>query len=404
MWIAALLLGIALAGPAAWLLARARAGIEIVELRTTLEHERTAASDKLQTYEDAQRHWEERFKALSTETLSQNQSRFLELAQTQLKPIEETLRRFGEHTQALEQSRQKAYGELSTQVRSLSEGQERLRGETGNLVTALRAPNVRGRWGEIQLKKTVEYAGMVAHCDFVEQSSDRDDEGRLLRPDLIVKLPGGKNVVVDAKAPLAAFLDALNSEDEDLRRTHFQAHARQVREHIVKLGQKRYWAQFTPTPEFVVMFLPDDSFWSAALEHDPSLIEVGPQSGVLPVTPTNLIALLKTIAYGWQQENLAESARSISKLGADLVDRLCVFAKHLGKVGRSLDTAVGSYNEAVGSLETRVLVTARKLQDHGLGADDVPEIAPLERQSRPLLAQELRSETLHELPGAADAA
>lgn len=404
MWIAALVLGIVLAGPAAWLLARARAGIEIARLRTTLEHERTAADDRIEAYENAQREWENRFRELSAETLTQNQARFLELAQTQLRPIEETLKRFGEHTQALEQSRQKAYGELFGQVRALAEGQEKLRSETGNLVTALRAPNVRGRWGEIQLKKAVEMAGLVSHCDFVEQHSDRDDEGRLLRPDLIVRLPGGKNVVVDAKAPLAAFLDALNCEDEDVRRTHFQAHSRQVRDHIVKLGQKRYWAQFAPAPEFVVMFLPDDSFWSAALEHDPALIEVGPANGVLPVTPTNLIGLLKAIAYGWQQENLADGAREISRLGGDLVDRLGVFARHLAKVGRNLDSAVGAYNEAVGSLETRVLVTARKLEQHQLGSTEVPDATPIERHPRPLVAPELRGETVLELPGAADAA
>ena len=423
MWIAALTLGIAVGAAAAWLVARARGETDRARLEAQLHAERASADQKLELVERTQRDWEERFRAVSSETLTRNQSRFLELAQTQLKPIEETLRRFGEHTNALEQSRQKAYGELSGQVRTLTEGQEKLRSETGNLVTALRAPHVRGRWGEIQLKRVVELAGMVSHCDFVEQSSERDDDGRLLRPDLVVRLPGRKNVVVDAKAPLAAYLDALATEDEDARRAHFAAHARQVREHIVKLGQKRYWAQFAPAPEFVVMFLPDDAFWRAALDHDPSLIEAGPEAGVVPVTPTSLIGLLRTIAYTWQQENLADGAREISKLGGDLVDRLGVFARHLSKVGRSLDTAVGAYNEAVGSLETRVLVTARKLEQHQLGSGELTDVQPLERQPRPIVAPELlepelldpallepellehEPQTLLELPGgAADAA
>ncbi len=414
MWIAALTVGIALGvslgAVAAWLVARARGEAQLAHLeaalgaeRATLEAERASAEQKLALVERTQGEWEQRFKALSAETLTKNQSSFLELAQSQLRPIEETLRRFGEHTQSLEQSRQKAYGELHTQVRFLSESQEKLRTETGNLVTALRAPNVRGRWGEIQLKRVVELAGMVAYCDFAEQSSERDPDGRLLRPDLIVKLPGGKNIVVDSKAPLQAFLDGLAADDDDARRAHFVAHARQVRDHLTKLGQKRYWAQFTPTPEFVVMFLPDDSFWRAALDHDPSLIEVGPDNGVLPVTPTMLIGMLRTIAYTWQQENLTESAREISELGGDLVDRLGVFATHLAKVGRTLDSAVGAYNEAVGSLETRVLVTTRKLKEHGLGAKELPEVAPIERTPRPLVAPELvegEPQTLLELPGA----
>jgi DNA recombination protein RmuC len=389
MWIAALTLGIVLGAAAAWLVAGARRAAETARLEAQLEAAFVSSSEKLELVERTQAEWEERFRALSSETLTQNQSRFLELAQTQLKPIEETLRRFGEHTNALEQSRKQAYGELYGQVRTLSEGQEKLRSETGNLVTAMRAPHVRGRWGEIQLKRVVELAGMVAYCDFVEQSSGRDDDGRLLRPDLIVKLPGGKNIVVDAKSPGAAYLDALACEDDDVRRAHFVAHARQVREHIIKLGQKRYWAQFAPAPEFVVMFLPDDSFWRAALDHDPSLIEAGPEAGVLPVTPTSLIGLLRTVAYTWQQENLADGAREISKLGGDLVDRLGVFARHLAKVGRSLDTAVGSYNDAIGSLETRVLVTARKLEQHQLGSEELPDVAPLERQPRPIVAPEL---------------
>ncbi len=261
-------------------------------------------------------------------------------------------------------------------MQSLAEGQERLRSETGNLVKALRAPHVRGRWGEMQLKRVVELAGMVAHCDFVEQSSSADDEGRLLRPDMVVKLAGGKNVVVDAKAPLAAYLDALEAEDEATRRAHLQTHARQVRDHVTKLAAKRYWQQFAPTPEFVVMFLPDETFFRAAADEDPSLHELGPESGVLIASPMTLIALLRAIAYGWQQETVAESAREIGALGRELYERLGTFGKHLSKAGRGLETAVAAYNEAVGSLETRVLVTARKFEQRGAASGELPEAAP----------------------------
>jgi DNA recombination protein RmuC len=241
----------------------------------------------------------------------------------------------------------------------------------------------------MQLKRVVEMAGMLAHCDFVEQASERDGEGRLLRPDLVIRLPGGKSLVIDSKAPLDAYLDAIEAEDDDARRTHMGRHARLVREHMVKLGQKRYWQQFQPAPEFVVMFLGDEAFFRAAVDHDPTLLEAGFDAGVIPASPTTLIALLRTAAHGWQQEVVAESARTVGLLGRDLYDRLGVFAKHFAKVGRSLDTAVGSYNEAVGSFETRILVTARKFPEHGAGSDELPDVAPVERQARPFIAAEL---------------
>jgi DNA recombination protein RmuC len=220
----------------------------------------------------------------------------------------------------------------------------------------------------------------------------------MLRPDLVVKLPGGKNVVVDAKAPLQAYLAGLEAEDDDVRRLALQDHARQVREHIQKLGGKSYWRQFSPTPEFVVMFLPDESFFRAALEHDASLIEVGVDSGVLPASPTTLITLLRTVSYGWQQETVAESARAVSDLGRELYDRLGTMGRHVAKLGRSLDGAVAAYNEAVGSLESRVLVSARKFEAQGITAGDLPELAPLERQARPLQALELADRSAEEQP------
>ena len=347
------------------------------------------------------------FRSLSAEALQQNSDSFLRLAQSQLAPIASTLKTFDEKTTALDQERQRAYGSLIQQVRSLAEGQERLRAETGNLKTALRAPHVRGRWGEIQLRRVVELAGMLAHCDFQEQAATRDGDGALLIPDLVVNLPGGKHVVVDAKAPLAAYLDALEAEDDIVRKNHLQVHARQVADHIAKLGGKRYWQQFEPAPEFVIMFLPDETYFRVACEADSGLLELGPESGVLPSSPTTLIGLLKIFAYAWQQETIAEDAREVASLGRELYERLGVFASHFSKVGRALDTAVGAYNQATGSLERRLLVTARKFEQHGAASGELEAVEPLEKTPLPLTAVELtRAESVQPelLPPAASAA
>ena len=385
MLIAAFVVGAALGGLAVWLVLRERIAVQ------------RRSSDELSTT----------FTALSAEALQRNNDSFLQLARTQLEPIAATLRVFDEKTQALDRERQRAYGTLTEQVKSLAEGQERLRTETGSLRTALRAPHVRGRWGEIQLKRVVELAGMLAHCDFEEQTTATDADGRMLRPDLVVMLPGGKRVVVDAKVPLAAYLDSLEAEDEEGRRSHLQIHARQVRDHVTKLGAKRYWQQFEPAPEFVLMFLPDETFFRAACEADPSLLELGPESGVLPSSPTTLIGLLKVFAYAWQQETIAEDTRKIAVLGRELYERLGLFASHFAKVGRALDTAVGAYNQATGSLERRLLVTARKFEDHGAASGELPLVEPLEKSPVPLTATELtRAESVQAelLPPAADAA
>ena len=397
--IVALIVGVAVGGFAAWVVAHARATADAAPLQAEvarLTAERQGAEERLRALAED----EKRVQALAAEALRQNNTSFLELAQTQFGPIKETLDKFDQQTRELEVSRQKAYGTLFTQVQSLAQGQEKLRTETGNLVKALRAPHVRGRWGEMQLKRVVELAGMVPYCDFVEQSSTSDDEGRLLRPDLVVKLPGGKNVVVDAKAPLNAYLNALEADDEDTRRVQLQAHARQVRDHVTKLAAKAYWRQFEPSPDFVVMFLPDETFFRMAIEQDSTLLELGPENGVLVATPTMLIGLLKTIAHGWQQETVAEKAREIAGLGRDLYERLGTFGRHLAKAGRGLDTAVGAYNEAVASLETRVLVTARKFRETGAVTSDLPETPPIEKVARPIQAAELSAASTLELPPA----
>ncbi|HEX7287735.1 MAG TPA: DNA recombination protein RmuC, partial [Candidatus Angelobacter sp.] len=280
--------------------------------------------------------------------------------------------------------RNEAYGDLKAQVRSLLTTQEKLQAETGNLVKALRTPTVRGRWGEIQLKRVVEIAGMLPYCDFVEQGTVNTESGRI-RPDLIVKLPGGKNVVVDVKTPLEAYLDAVESDDDERRRGKLVQHAAQVRTHLNQLGSKAYWEQFEASPEFVVMFLPGEMFFSAALEQEPGLIEFGVEKKVIPASPTTLIALLKAVAYGWNQEKLARNAHEISMLGKELHDRLRTFAEHVGDVGKGLDDAVESYNKAVGSLESRVLVSARRFAELGAPVTkDIPNLAGIETTTRNL--------------------
>jgi DNA recombination protein RmuC len=385
MWIAAFVAGALLGGLAVWFVLRERIATQ------------RRAGEELET----------RFKAVSAEALQRNNDSFLQLARTQLEPIAQTLKVFDEKTQALDRERQRAYGSLTEQVKALAEGQERLRTETGSLRTALRAPHVRGRWGEIQLKRVVELAGMLPHCDFDEQTTAHDADGRMLRPDLVVHLPGGKHVVIDAKVALDAYLDSLEAGDEEARRAHVQRHARQVRDHITKLGAKRYWQQFEPAPEFVVMFLPDETFFRVACEADAALLELGPESGVLPASPTTLIGLLKVFAYGWQQETIAEDTRKVATLARELYERLGLFASHFAKVGRALDTAVGAYNQATGSFERRLLVTARKFEQHGVASGELPEAQPLDKTTVPLTATELtRAEAVQAelLPPAADAA
>jgi len=340
-------------------------------------------------------------KALAADALARNNESFLTLASSQLetraqavdnlvKPIAESLKQVDAKLGQLELTRQGAYSALTQQVSQLVETQKELRSETGNLVTALRSPQVRGRWGEMQLRRVVEMAGMLAHCDFVEQATVGSVDGGRLRPDVVVSLPGGKRVVVDAKAPLQAYLDALEAKDEDTRRARLADHARQIRDHIAKLSAKSYWSQFDESPEFVVLFIPGETFFSAALEHDPTLIEEGVNQQVILATPTTLIALLRAVAYGWNQETVAESAREVSELGRQLYNRLATLTDHFSKVGRGLESAVRAYNDGVGSFERSVLPGARKLKDHGVSpSSELAELKEIELATRVINTPEL---------------
>jgi DNA recombination protein RmuC len=301
-----------------------------------------------------------------------------------VEPIAESLGEIGSRLEQLEVSRREAYAGLSQQVRSLYESQELLRDQTGNLVTALRNPQARGRWGEMQLRRVVEMAGMLPHCDFEEQSTVTTEDGRI-RPDVVVHLPGSKTVVVDAKVALDAYLAAVEESDDVQCKAKLVQHARQVRTHVDKLAAKSYWTQFSEAPDFVVLFVPGDSLLGAALEHDPGLMEHAVANKVLLATPVTLIALLRAVAYGWQQEALADNARQIADVGREMQDRVLTFVKHFGRVGRSLDRAVEAYNDAAGSLEHRVLVQTRRFAELGVNETEIPAPAPIDKRARSLV-------------------
>jgi len=372
-----------------------QAGKAAVE--ATLDSERRGTEEKLRLLAGASEELKAQFKALATSALESSNASFLQLAkgtlekyqseargelekrekavETMVKPISDSLKQVDEHVRELEKSRAEAYGNLTSQVASLLKTQEALQAETGNLVKAMREPQARGRWGELQLRRCLELAGMLNYCDFREQVTvSRDD--RNLRPDVIVKLPGEKNIVVDAKVPLAAYLAALEAPDDATRKERLTDHARQVRQHIDTLSSKSYWNQFEPTPEFVVLFLPGEVFFRAAMDADAELIEYGVSRKVIVASPTTLIALLRAVAYGWNQKNLAESAREISGEGKKLYQRLSAMAWNFEDIGKRLGGAVESYNKAVGSMERSVFPVARKFPelDRSLSAEDLPDL------------------------------
>ena len=393
---------------------------EIGRMRNEFTAENQAKVEALTKLEAAQKSFEEQkalieamktemtdtFNALSSAALKSSSEDFLRLASEHLgkvvadtkgrlgehqaaldgmiKPLYETLKRYDEQIRSIEESRHKAYGSLEEQLRTLASTQENLQRETSNLVSALRKPQVRGRWGEMQLRRVAELSGMSIHCDFTEQQSMDTEKGRI-RPDMVVHLPMEREIVVDSKVSLEAYLDAVSASTEDERKAKMEKHAQQVRAHMNKLASKEYWSQFKQSPEFVVLFIPGESFLSAALDSDSTLIEDGIERRVIIATPTTFIALLRAIAYGWRQEQVTKNAQEISELGRQLYERMHILVQHFANVGSNLEKAIGSYNKAVGSMETRILPSVRKFKELGVtGADEIPVIDQIDQKARSL--------------------
>ena len=376
---------------------------KLASIEAKYEAEIKAADDKLKLLEEARDSLKDSFKALSADALSKNNESFIKLAEENLKkhqqtakddlekrqlaitktvePVSQTLKTFSERVNKIEERRIESEGSIKKELQKLSEMHLRLDQSTSSLVQALRAPQVRGQWGEMHLRRTVEMAGMINYCDFEEQSSVETDEGQRQRPDMLIRLPNERRVVVDSKVPIAAYLDALETDSSEVQSERMKAHARHLRTHIKDLSTKAYWSQFDNAPEFVVLFIPNEAIFSAALEEDPSLIELGVENKVILATPTTLIALLKAVAYGWQQEAITREAKEIAALGREIYDRLSVVIGHFVKLGKSIDQSVGNYNKAMNSVDSRLMVTARKFESlESASTEKLPEVNQIEKR------------------------
>jgi len=384
-------------------------------LQATLDSEREAASTRIAELEKARATLSETFSALSSKALKENSAEFLKLAHENLKqfqihaqnnlsekeksfenlvkPIRETLDKTEKQLREMENERKQAHGSLTQHLNSMLEAHQALQGETRNLVNALRRPEVRGQWGELTLKRLAELAGMVEHCDFYEQEHTATEQGSM-RPDMIVRMPGRREIVVDVKTPLDAYISATETSDDAQRSAHLQRHTRNVRERIKELSSKAYWNQFAQSPDFVVLFIPGEQFLSAALDNDPKLMEFAMQQKVILATPTSLVALMRAIAYGWRQESLAENADHIREIGSELYHRLAVFTEHLGKIGKSLTNSVQTFNKAVGSLDSRILPSAKKFTELGITSDKpIEPVKQIETATRSIETESEQEET-----------